>query len=200
MDQASTATSTVFIDRDGVINVNRPDHVTSWSAFAFLPEALPGLALLRRHGLSVIVITNQAIVNRGLVSRAELDRLHRMMISVVEAHGGRIDAVLVCPHRPEDGCGCRKPAPGLLFAAREQLSIDLGRSLVIGDHWNDLEAARRAGCRSMLVLSGRVPACPPSERPGGCVAVHPNLLAAACQIVAERPERAQASAGASERA
>jgi D-glycero-D-manno-heptose 1,7-bisphosphate phosphatase len=176
---------TVFVDRDGVINANRADHVTSWEQFKLLPGALDGLALLTRHGFQIVVVTNQAIVNRGTITRAALDDLHGRLIDAVERHGGRIAAVLACPHRPEERCGCRKPQPGMLFQARDAYGASLNDAVLIGDHATDLEAARRAGCSSILVLSGRTPAGA-TDLPPTCVAVLPDLYAAACYLV-ERP-------------
>src|SRR5690349_15225055 len=102
---------TVFVDRDGVINANRVDHVTSWETFKFLPGALDALRLLTRAGIRLAIITNQAIINRGVVPRAVLDDIHRRMLAQIELAGGQIDAVEVCPHRPDELCACRKPEP-----------------------------------------------------------------------------------------
>jgi D-glycero-D-manno-heptose 1,7-bisphosphate phosphatase len=173
---------TVFVDRDGVINANRPDHVTSWDQFALLPGALDGLALLTRHGFDVVVVTNQAIVNRGTIAQAALDDIHARLVQTVERHGGRIVAVLACPHRPDEGCGCRKPAPGLLFRARDELGASLDGAVLIGDHVTDLEAARRAGCGSILVLSGRT-AAGSAGLPAGCLAMLADLHEAARYLV-----------------
>jgi D-glycero-D-manno-heptose 1,7-bisphosphate phosphatase len=180
---------TVFIDRDGVINLNRSDHVKSWNEFEFLPNALTGLALLANHGFDSFIVTNQAIVGRGLVSHGELDTIHDRMRAAIAAYGGCITDVLACPHRPDEGCDCRKPAPGLLFRARTHYGVDLGEALLIGDHPNDLEAARRAGCRSILVLSGRVSHWPSPDLPAGCLAVLPDLGAAAHYLVREFARR-----------
>jgi D-glycero-D-manno-heptose 1,7-bisphosphate phosphatase len=177
---------TVFVDRDGVINVNRPDHAKSWDEFEFLPGAIDGLALLTKHGFKVIIVTNQAIVNRGLISQEELNALHDRMVAVIANNGGQVAAVLVCPHRPEDGCRSRKPAPGLLFEAQERYGANLAGAVLIGDDLSDLEAARRAGCHSILVLSGRVSSWSEKGLPEGCLAVIPDLRAAASYLTAER--------------
>ncbi len=170
----------VLADRDGVINVNRAEHVRSWSDLEFLPGALDGLALLAQSGIPVVVVTNQAIVNRGVVTRAALDRIHERMIAEIDRQDGAIQDVLVCPHRPDEGCACRKPAPGLLIDAVAKLRIDPSDAVMIGDHPRDLEAARRAGCPSILVLSGRAPEpLAGYEPPIGCLAVVPGLLEAA---------------------
>lgn len=152
MDRAISA---IFLDRDGVINVNRPDHVKSWSEFQFLPGVLEALALLNSAGLPVFVITNQAVINRGLVKPKDIDDINSRMKSEVERHGGRIEAVLCCPHAPEEDCYCRKPRPGLLMAAARNFCLDLRRCLVVGDALTDVQAAQAVGCEAIMVLTGR---------------------------------------------
>jgi D-glycero-D-manno-heptose 1,7-bisphosphate phosphatase len=145
----------VFIDRDGVICENRSDHVKSWDEFRFLPGATESLAALSRLGLPIIVITNQAIVNRGLVPASVVEDIHGRMMAEVEAYGGRIDRVMYCPHTPQEQCACRKPEPGMLLRAADEMGIDLSQSYMVGDAAADLMAAERAGCRPFLVLTGR---------------------------------------------
>lgn len=145
----------VFLDRDGVINENRPDHVKSWAEFRFLPGALEALARLACAGVTTFVVTNQAIINRGMVSRDVVDGINREMIQEIERQGGRIEAVAYCPHRPDECCGCRKPAPGLLLALAGEYGVTLPESVVIGDALGDIEAGLTAGCRAILVLTGR---------------------------------------------
>ncbi len=145
----------VFIDRDGVICRNRNDHVKSWDEFVFLPGALEALAWLARLDLYIIVITNQAIINRHIVPVEVVEDVHARMVRAVEAAGGRIDRVMYCPHRPDEHCPCRKPQPGLLLMAAEELGLDLSRSHLIGDAETDMQAGRAAGCRRYLVLTGR---------------------------------------------
>lgn len=145
----------VFVDRDGVICRNRKDHVKSWEEFVFLPGARDALARLSRADCLIIVTTNQAIIHRGLVPVEVVEEIHRRMVREVEAAGGRIDRVLYCPHRPDENCGCRKPQPGMLLRAAQEMGIDLSSSWLIGDAWSDMAAARRAGCGRYLVLTGR---------------------------------------------
>ncbi len=149
---------TVLIDRDGVIVKNRDDYVKSLDEFEILPGAIEAIAALSKDGHRVFVITNQSAIGRGLTSRAEVDRMHEKLAGEVKRLGGRIDAFLVCPHTPDDGCDCRKPAPGLLYQARDGYGVDLESAVVIGDARSDVEAARAAGCASILVLSGITPA------------------------------------------
>ncbi len=148
---------TVLLDRDGVINRNRSDYVKSWEEFEFLPRSLAALRMLAEHDVTVIVVTNQSAVGRGLLAVGELERIHDRMKSEVEAHGGRIDAVLCCPHAPGDGCACRKPRPGLLIEAMERFSIDPDLCYVVGDSTNDLLAARAVGIPFIMVMTGLGP-------------------------------------------
>jgi len=145
----------VFIDRDGVICRNRNDHVKSWEEFVFLPGALEALARLASSDLYVIVITNQAVINRHMVPVEVLQDIHARMTRAIEAAGGRVDRVMYCPHRPEERCGCRKPEPGLMLMAAETLGVNLSQSYLVGDAEADMQAGRAAGCRRYLVLTGR---------------------------------------------
>jgi len=145
----------VFLDRDGVINRNRADHVKSWAEFEFLPGALASLRRLAQLPWAVVVVSNQAIIGRGLVPQAVVDEIHERMMEEIRAAGGRIDAVFYCPHRPDEGCDCRKPRPGLLLRAARELAIDPARSVLIGDAESDVRAAQAAGCRPVLVRTGR---------------------------------------------
>lgn len=104
-----------------------------------------------------MILTNQAVINRGIVSREVIDEIHARMIASLEAAGARIDGVFYCPHCPEECCSCRKPQPGLLFTAAERLGIDLAKSYLVGDAISDIQAGKAAGCRSILVLTGRGP-------------------------------------------
>jgi D-glycero-D-manno-heptose 1,7-bisphosphate phosphatase len=145
----------IFLDRDGVICLNRPDHVKSWSEFVFLACVQESLARLAALDMPIIVITNQAAINRGIVSAEEVEGIHHRMVAEVEATGGRIDRVYCCPHRPDEKCGCRKPQPGLLEQAAGDLGIELQGSYVVGDAYADIQAGLRVGCTAFLVLTGR---------------------------------------------
>jgi D-glycero-D-manno-heptose 1,7-bisphosphate phosphatase len=145
----------VFLDRDGVINENRPDHVKSWAELQFVPGAVEAIARLTRAGVPVFIITNQAIVNRGLVSRETVESINDRLIREIEAGGGRIADLAYCPHRPDERCWCRKPRPGLLESLARTHGIDLRDSVLIGDAMTDIEAGHAAGCEAVLVLTGR---------------------------------------------
>lgn len=145
----------IFLDRDGVICENRSDHVKSWDEFRFLPEAKRSLAALSQLGLPIIVVTNQAIVGRKMVPSSVVDDIHRRMVAEIEAEGGRIDRVMYCPHRPEDGCDCRKPGSGMLLQAADEMGIDLSSSYLVGDAATDMLAGQRVGCQLFFLLTGR---------------------------------------------
>src|SRR3982074_3387834 len=129
----AAAPGAVFLDRDGVINENRPDHVKSWEEFRFLPGALSALARLFGAGLRTFVISNQAVINQGIVPRARIDALNEQMIREVERFGGRFNEVAYCPHTASEGCECRKPKPGLLTSLAARHGVNLGKSVIIGD-------------------------------------------------------------------
>jgi D-glycero-D-manno-heptose 1,7-bisphosphate phosphatase len=149
------ARPTVFLDRDGVVNRNRDDYVKCWREFEFLPGSLEALRLLASHGARVIVVTNQSAIGRGIVSREAVDDIHRRMVAEVNAHGGRIEAVLCCPHSPDQGCRCRKPQPGLLLEAMRTFDVNPAASCFVGDSLADLKAAHTAGIPFVMVLTGK---------------------------------------------
>jgi D-glycero-D-manno-heptose 1,7-bisphosphate phosphatase len=146
---------TVFLDRDGVINENRADYVKCWAEFSFLPDAAEAIARLSRSGKRVFVVTNQSVINRGVVSRDVVEAIHRQMVHEIERYGGQIEAVACCPHRPDEGCSCRKPKEGLLLNLAREHGLELRSTVVIGDALSDVEAAVAAGCRAILVRTGR---------------------------------------------
>jgi D-glycero-D-manno-heptose 1,7-bisphosphate phosphatase len=145
----------IFLDRDGVICENRYDHVKSWQEFRFLPGARESIAALSYLGLPIIVVTNQAVIGRGMVSAEVVEDIHQRMVAELAAYGGRVDQVVYCPHRPEDHCDCRKPKPGMLLRVAKEMDLDLNRSYMIGDAAADLMAGQQVGCQTFLVLTGR---------------------------------------------
>ena len=146
----------IFIDRDGVIIENRDDYVRSWDDVFIFPQALSALSRINDSEYKIVIITNQSAVGRGLISHSTADEINQRLITEIHAAGGRIDGVFMCPHAPEFGCSCRKPKPGLLFAAAAELSINLGQSVMFGDALTDIIAGQAAGVRNnIMVLSGR---------------------------------------------
>jgi D-glycero-D-manno-heptose 1,7-bisphosphate phosphatase len=148
----------VFLDRDGTINVDSAEYIKSRSEFDFIPGSLEAIRDLTVNGFTAIVITNQSALARRLVSPAELDAIHAMMCRAVAEAGGNITDLFYCPHMPDEGCKCRKPAPGLIDKARLKYRIDLADSTMVGDSAKDMACGRNAGCgRTVLVESGLDP-------------------------------------------
>ena len=141
----------VFLDRDGVLTRERQDYVKNPEELEILPGIDGPLREIRQRGFRIVVVTNQSVVGRGLTSREELSRIHEKLRLELANRGCTVDAIYYCPHRPEEGCGCRKPEPGLILEAAKDLGIDVRSSWMIGDKEIDLEAARRAGCRGIRV-------------------------------------------------
>ena len=145
----------VFLDRDGVINKDSPDYIKSWSEFTFLPGSLEAIKTLTQNEFKIIIISNQSIINRKMISVQELDHIFSRMKAAIESEGGRITAIYYCPHVPEDRCLCRKPLPGLIRQAQLTHHIDLSTTVMVGDSAKDIECAKRAGCgKTILVKTG----------------------------------------------
>lgn len=134
---------------------NRPAYVRSWGDVAVLPGVPQALHALRSRGFALLVVSNQSVVGRGLMSLEAMQALNRQIEAELLRLGGGVDASYLCPHAPEEGCACRKPQPGLLLQAAQDWQVDLRRSFLVGDALTDLQAARSAGAQPLLVRSGR---------------------------------------------
>jgi D-glycero-D-manno-heptose 1,7-bisphosphate phosphatase len=148
---------TVILDRDGTLNERPPraSYVKRPEELTWLPRAREALALLKDAGYRVIVVTNQAGINRGAMTEDDLAAINARLCEEAEAAGGRIDAVYHCPHDWDEGCECRKPRPGMLFRAQREWHLDLTRTTFIGDDERDGQAADAAGCPFILVSDER---------------------------------------------
>ncbi|HEV2356426.1 MAG TPA: HAD family hydrolase [bacterium] len=162
----------VFLDRDGVV-VRDVDHLTSASQLDILPGVPESLRRLRDAGWAVVVVTNQSVVARGWVTEEGLREIHSDLEARLRARGAALDAIYYCPHHPDGAvaayrvaCDCRKPQPGLLLRAAADLGIDLAASVMVGDAASDMEAGRRAGCRTALIRSASPGRMPVSRDPG----------------------------------
>lgn len=155
--QFLTRRPAVILDRDGVLNKRPPraQYVRSWSDWEWLPGALEALRSFREAGYRVIVVSNQAGISRGELTAEGVEAIHQQMRAEAEAVGGAIDAVYHCPHGWDDGCGCRKPKPGMLYEAQRDFHLDLSRACFIGDDERDGQAADAAGCPFALVSETR---------------------------------------------
>lgn len=148
-------TGAIFLDRDGVINENSAEHVRSWDDFQLIPNAIRTICELTETGLPIFVVTNQAAVNRGLMSVETLNDIHSRMLSIITEAGGKITKVYFCPHDNNEKCNCRKPEPGMLLQAAEEFNIDLKQSFMVGDAWTDIAAGRAVGAHGILLMTGR---------------------------------------------
>lgn len=144
----------VLLDRDGVLNHDRPDCVKSIAEMIVYPEATTALALLTRSGFTTVLVTNQSAVGRGFITEAELAALHAHLRAEIEKGGGRIDDIFFCPDHPGRPTEFRKPAPGMLLAALKKYGANAADTYMVGDSLRDMEAASRAGCRRILVKTG----------------------------------------------
>jgi D-glycero-D-manno-heptose 1,7-bisphosphate phosphatase len=155
-----TARRAVFLDRDGTINVEK-EYLHKIEDFEFIPGAPEAIKRLKDAGFLVIVVSNQSGIGRGYFDEAVVEQLHRHIQDELACLGTSIDAFYFCPHHPEEGlgeykvvCDCRKGQPGMLLQAAREYDIDLQQSFMVGDKLADIEAGERAGCQSLLVLTG----------------------------------------------
>jgi D-glycero-D-manno-heptose 1,7-bisphosphate phosphatase len=173
----------VFLDRDGVINRafvrgGTPHPPASLGELEILPSVPTALRALKELGYALIVVTNQPDVARGSASRALVDAIHARLSSELE-----LDAIFTCFHDETDACECRKPKPGLLMKAAGDFDIDLSASFMVGDRWRDVEAGKRAGCRTFFIDCGYEETAPPS-----CDFRVASLMEAA-RLIAAQPQR-----------
>lgn len=148
---------TVFLDRDGVINKYPGDksYVTRWKDFKFLGGAEQAIASLHKNRFKIFVVSNQAGVGKGIFTQKALEEITKKMIASIKKHRGDIDAVYYCTHQPQLNCACRKPKTGLIEIAKKDHHINLKDSFFIGDSIRDVITAKRAGCKSVLLLCGK---------------------------------------------
>jgi D-glycero-D-manno-heptose 1,7-bisphosphate phosphatase len=171
-----------FVDRDGTINVKRPEgeYVTSPDELELLPGAAEGIRLLNESGFKVIVVTNQRGIALGRMTEDDLAAIHRRLLGELAVAGATVDAIYHCPHG-EGECDCRKPEVGLVLqAARDHPDVRLEDSVVIGDSPSDIDVGTRLGVRTILI--GRSP----PERSSDGVEHAPSLWHAARLLAGER--------------
>jgi D-glycero-D-manno-heptose 1,7-bisphosphate phosphatase len=150
----------VFLDRDGTI-VEEAGYLDRLERLVFFPFSVDAVRVLNRAGFAVVVITNQAGIARGIVQESFVAEAHQHIAETMAAGGARVDGFYYCPHYPDGvveryrkACDCRKPEPGLLRVAAEELRLDLARSFVVGDRWHDVAAGHAVGARGLLVRTG----------------------------------------------
>ena len=147
-------TRLVILDRDGVINADSPEFIKTPDEWLPIPGSLEAIARMTDAGFTVVVASNQSGLGRGIVTPENLDSIHHKMCQMVEQSGGRLDGIFFCPHRPEDGCNCRKPRPGLFHQIASTYAMELAGVPAVGDSLRDLQAAKEAGANPVLVRTG----------------------------------------------
>ena len=140
---------TLFLDRDGVINKKRKDHVKNINEFKFLPNVLTALKKLNHLGVSIIIITNQSVINRKIISEKQLKKIHEYMLKIMKENSCEITKIYYCPHHPDELCDCRKPNTGMIEQAIKDFKIDLSNTLLIGDSDSDIQAAYKMKIKSI---------------------------------------------------
>ncbi|HDL89341.1 MAG TPA: HAD-IIIA family hydrolase, partial [Thermodesulforhabdus norvegica] len=124
--------------------------------FCLFPDVIPALRLAKKQGYSLIVVSNQSGIGRGIINIGNFWRIHFFLVQLLQKNGIFLTGALYCPHRPEQNCRCRKPEPGMLVRAADIFSFSLPGSIFIGDRKTDVEAAQKAECRPVLVLREKV--------------------------------------------
>ena len=152
----------VFLDRDGVITQEPPHYAHELSQLKLIPKSADAIRLLNENGFVVIVASNQAGIAHGYYREEDAILFHQAMKENLAKEGAYIDAIYYCPHHPEAkieryrvDCNCRKPKPGMLTRAESELNIDLKQSFIVGDKLSDIEAGKRAGCKTIMVRTGQ---------------------------------------------
>jgi len=145
----------VILDRDGVINHVAEDDVTTVDGWSPIPGSIEAISRLKKAGYLVTIATNHSGIARGLYSETELQQMHDKMQKMLSARGASIDGIFYCPHGPEANCICRKPKPGLLFQIAKKFDIDLSETPLVGDNISDIQAAKMANAKPILVRTGK---------------------------------------------
>lgn len=149
------AAKLIILDRDGVINEDSDAYVKSLDEWIAIPGSAQAIARLCKAGYQVAVATNQSGLARGYFSVDDLNAMHKKMIKLVEAEGGKFAHIAYCPHGPDDNCDCRKPLPGLIHQIESALNISAKGCYIVGDSLRDLQAGQAAGMKAALVLTGK---------------------------------------------
>ena len=144
----------ILLDRDGVINHESIGYIRSVAEWQPLTGSLEAIARLTQAGFKIFIITNQSGIGRGYYSVADLTDIHQHMLTLIHQHGGEITDIYYCPHAPEEGCQCRKPASGLFLQCQREHDLDLTQTHFVGDKRADLLAGDNVGAQSVLVKTG----------------------------------------------
>ena len=176
----------IILDRDGVINHDSDEFITTPDEWQPIPGSLEAIASLSQAGFQVVIATNQSGVGRGLFDHQMLERIHRKMSDGIQAAGGELRGIFVCPHRPDENCNCRKPKPGLLRQIEKEYSCDLAGQPLIGDSSRDLDAAIAVGASPILVRTGNGMATEKSLSEADKISVFDDLAGAAHVLIRDK--------------
>ncbi|MFF7725839.1 D-glycero-alpha-D-manno-heptose-1,7-bisphosphate 7-phosphatase [Streptomyces sp. NPDC008001] len=152
---SAPGSAALLCDRDGTIIENRSDYVREFAHVKLLPGAVQALRRVSAAGISIVLLTNQSPIGRGILSRDHVLGIHRRLVDDLASAGVRIAGSFLCPHAPDRLCDCRKPAPGMVHAALGRFGLNASRTLMVGDAVEDMLAARRGGVRGVMVRTGR---------------------------------------------
>ena len=144
----------MILDRDGVINHESAQFIKSAEEWHPISGSLDAIASFCEAGFSVVLISNQSGLARGLLSESNLEAIHAKLAAELRARGAALTGIYLCPHGPDEGCTCRKPKPGLFLRAAAELGFRLDETWAIGDSLRDIEAANAAGAKAVLVRTG----------------------------------------------
>ena len=159
----------VLLDRDGTLNVEK-NYLSDPAELELLPGVAKGLKLLQSHGFGLVVLSNQSGIGRGILTTSAVDAIHARLRELLHRKGVRLDGIYYCPHSPQQKCICRKPSPGMIYRASEDLKFDPQESFVVGDKASDIEMGQRVKAKTILVLTGYGKEAAPG-------AVKPDLVA-----------------------
>jgi len=198
-----TGKPAIFLDRDGTLN-EAVGYLNHPSLFRVFPWTVEAIRAIRDEGYLAVMITNQSGIGRGYFSEEMMQEVHAGFRRLLEEAGTTLDGIYHCPHRPDDGCECRKPKPGMLLRAEKELGCDLSRSWMVGDNRSDLETAWSVGARAALVRTGDGEGnlsyqAPNWPRQPDLIAA--NLHRAVCDILwSPQPERSASESAVKRRA
>lgn len=167
MNGGAPSDKVVVLDRDETLVIDR-GNLSDPAGLEFGLDVAPALQWLHTHGYRLIVITNQSGVGRGMFPLERVEEMNARLHAMVEELGVRLEGIYYCPHRPDAGCGCRKPAVGLLLQAASEVGFNPARTVVIGDKESDIEFGQRAAAKTILIAR---------DLPAPCALIKPDLVA-----------------------
>jgi D-glycero-D-manno-heptose 1,7-bisphosphate phosphatase len=145
----------IILDRDGVINQDSDGYIKHPDEWIPIPGSLEAIAQLYKTGFTILVVTNQSGIGRGLYTEEDYKKITKKMLTMIETAGGHIEKIYYCAHAPEVNCDCRKPAPGMFHQIEKDFGVQLDKNyLFIGDKFSDIQAARNAHCTPVLLRTG----------------------------------------------